>query len=140
MADKTISVYGKVTRVSTYKQRYWHRRKDGVKQRYWHKVTRTQRMGKAYRFDFRGRGKDIYKAVAEAKGKKGEEGWIPKKRYTEKPISAKEFVERPEKYGRRGIWRAEAESPWKCCQCGYLNPPDTNICEECGHRKCRNCG
>ena len=91
---KRIAVYGAYEAKVPVRQRYWKRRKDGIKQRYWKK---TKRMKKAVRsdarYEFRGKGRDLYKAVILA------HRYMPKG-FVE--VSAKRFLERPEEYGFEG--------------------------------------
>jgi len=73
------------------------------KQRYWRKVMRTKKVEAKGRYEFTGRGKDLYKAIAKA------HTYMPRD-YVEVP--AKEFLEKPEEYGVRGEWvDREVESP-----------------------------
>ena len=79
----------------TYKQRYWKRRKDGVKQRYWRKVTRDQRTTKRGRYEFHGKGRDLYKARVMAH-RLMPKGFVD--------VSADEFLRTPYEYGYEGEW------------------------------------
>jgi hypothetical protein len=94
---KKIAVYGsyQAKLPVKYRQRYWKRRKDGVKQRYWRKVTRVQKAIRSGRYEFHGKGKDLYKAVVIA------QRLMPKDFVT---VSAEEFLQEPYEYGFEGKW------------------------------------
>ena len=96
---KKIAVYGSYETKEPVRQRYWKRRKDGIKQRYWKKTTRMKKVVKAGRYEFHGSGKDLFRAVAEAQ-KTMPKGYVD--------VSAKEFLEHPEKYGVEGTWTEES--------------------------------
>jgi len=115
-------VYGtKYTQaLHTYRQRYWKKiegyvRKDGVevksyKKRVWKKVTRKQRIRKSARFDIRGSGKDIYRALQRVLSKR--KPLIPKERHVE--VEARDLIEHPEEYAEVGEWttiRPSIKSP-----------------------------
>ena len=93
---KKIAIYGAHETWVPVIQRYWKRRKDGWKQRYWIKTKRMKSVvSTSGRFEFHGKGKDLYKAVMKAT------------HYTPKgfvDVSAEEFVEHPEDYGFKGKW------------------------------------
>jgi len=73
------------------------------KQRYWKKPIREKKVEAKGRYEFKGSGKELYKAVAKA------HTYMPRD-YIEVP--AKEFLEKPEEYGVRGEWvEREVESP-----------------------------
>lgn len=120
---KEIAVYGtyetkekvrqRYWKRKVVRQRYWKRRVDGVKQRYWRKTEvkqryrkKTSRLMKAVkkgRYEFHGKGKDLFKAVIKAHT-------ILPKGYIHVP--AQTFLEKPEKYGVEGEWiEREIESP-----------------------------
>jgi len=90
------AVYGAYETRIPVKQRYWKLRKDGWKQRYWIRTKRMKRVvSTSGRFEFHGKGKDLYKAVMKATR------YIPKGFVD---VSAVEFVEHPEEYGVEGEW------------------------------------
>ena len=92
---KKIAVYGSYEARVPSKQRYWIRRKDGVRQRYWKRTGRKKTVEGKGRYEFHGKGKDLYKAVMKAHQ-------IVPKGYVD--ISAEEFLRHPEKYGLEGSW------------------------------------
>lgn len=109
--SKKIAVYGsyevKVPVFQRYwkttRQRYWKTRIDGVKQRYWKKFKRrywkkTTRMKKVEltgRYEFSGKGKELFKAVKIAQ-RLMPKGFID--------VSAEKFLKKPYKYGDEGEW------------------------------------
>lgn len=92
---KKIAVYGTYEAKVPVKQRFWKRRKDGIKQRYWKKTRRTKKEVISGRYEFYGKGKDLYKAVLKA------HKIVPKGFVT---VSAEEFLKQPEEYGSEGEW------------------------------------
>jgi hypothetical protein len=92
---KKIAVYGSYEAKVPSKQRYWIKRKDGIRQRYWRKTRRTKTVEMKGRYEFSGKGKDLYKAVVEAHR-------IMPKGFVD--VSAEEFLKHPEKYGSEGEW------------------------------------
>jgi len=99
---KKIAVYGSYEAWIPVKQRYWKVRKDGVKQRYWKKTRRLKKVVQSGRYEFHGKGKDLYKAVILA------HQYMPRGFVH---VSAKKFLENPEKYGYEGEWiEKEVES------------------------------
>lgn len=99
---KKIAVYGSYEAKTPVKQRFWVKRKDGFRQRYWKKTKRTKTVEMSGRYEFHGKGKDLYKAVVEAT-------YIVPKGFVD--VSAEEFLKRPEKYGFEGEWiEKEVES------------------------------
>ena len=93
---KKIAVYGKYEAKVPVRQRYWHRRKDGIRQRYWHKPKgRFKKAVASGRYEFQGKGKDLYKAVVKAHQ-------IMPKGFVDVP--AERFLKSPEKYGFKGSW------------------------------------
>ena len=92
---KKIAVYGTYEAKVPVKQRYWIKRKDGVKQRYWKKTKRMKKAEFKGRYEFTGKGKDLYKAVAKAH-KIMPRGYID--------VPAEKFLEKPEEYGIEGEW------------------------------------
>ena len=92
---KKIAMYGATEAKVPVKQRYWKRRVDGIKQRYWKKTTRTKKVEKSVRYEFTGKGKEVYKAVQIATR-------LPPKGFI--TVSAKEFLEKPYDYGFDGEW------------------------------------
>lgn len=92
---KKIAVYGTYKAKVPVKQRYWKKRKDGVKQRYWKKTKRMKKVAMSGRYEFHGKGKDLYRAVVTA------HHFMPKG-YVD--VSAEEFLKDPESYGYEGEW------------------------------------
>lgn len=92
---KKIAIYGSYEAMVPAKQRYWIKRKDGVKQRYWKNTKQLKKVTGSGRYEFHGKGKDLYKAVAKAHQ-------IMPKGYVD--VSAEHFLENPEKYGFEGEW------------------------------------
>ena len=70
-------------------------RADGVRQRYWKQTKRKKTVEASGRYEFSGKGKDLYKAVVKALK------IVPKGLVT---LSAEKFVEQPEQYGCLGEW------------------------------------
>lgn len=107
---KKIAVYGTYTTTEevTVRQRYWKCRKaysytrkgktvhvpEG-KQRYWKTVERPMKVEKKGRYEFSGKGKDLYKAVVKA------HRIVPIGYVT---VKAEDFLESPEDYGVEGEW------------------------------------
>ena len=100
---KKIAVYGHYEAKVPVKQRYWKKRRDGIKQRYWKIKHRSfKKMTMKGRYEFHGKGRDLYKAVVKAHQ-------VLPKGYVD--ISAERFLKHPEKYGFEGSWiDAEVES------------------------------
>ena len=99
---KRIAVYGSFEAEVSVRQRYWKKRKDGVRQRYWRKTTKTKLAEAKGRFEFSGKGKDLYKAVIAA------HDFVPKG-YVK--VDAEKFLENPEDYSSEGVWiKKEIES------------------------------
>jgi hypothetical protein len=92
---KGIAVYGSFVTYEPVRQRYWIRRKDGILQRYWKKTSRMKKVVKKGRYEFYGTGKELMKAVIQAKDR------VPKG-YVE--VSAEKFLKAPEKFGDDGYW------------------------------------
>ena len=102
---KAISVYGAFETLEPVSQRYWkwayHRTgplagQRWYKRRVWKKTTRVKKVIKTdARYEFTGSGKDLYKAVLEARKR------IP---FDYIEVEAGEFLEHPERYGRQGEW------------------------------------
>jgi len=93
--SKKIAVYGSFETHVLIKQRYWKRRKDGFMQRYWKKTRRMKKVEMSGRYEFSGKGKDLYKAVVKA------HRLVPKGFVD---VSAEKFLKHPEKYGSEGSW------------------------------------
>ena len=93
---KKIAVYGVYETRVPVRQRYWKRRKDGVKQRYW-KIKRgcVKKVALKGRYEFSGKGRDLYKAVILA------HTYMPKGFID---VPAEEFIQDPEEYGFEGQW------------------------------------
>ena len=99
---KAVAIYGSYKIRVPVRQRFWVRRKDGFFQRYWKKTKRMKTVEASGRYEFIGKGKDLYKAVIKA------HSFMPKGFVT---VSARKFVENPEKYGLEGEWiEREVES------------------------------
>lgn len=99
---KKIAVYGSFEAKVLVRQRFWHRRVDGVRQRYWHKTKRMKKVALSGRYEFYGKGKDLYKAVVKAHR-------IMPKGFVH--VSAEKFLEHPDRYGFIGEWvEREVES------------------------------
>lgn len=96
-SSRRVAVYGEYVTFGPVRQRYWIRRRDGIKQRYWKKTTRMARRGpvRSGRFEFYGRGKSVYRAVALAH-EVMPDGHVE--------VSAEEFLRNPYKYGVEGYW------------------------------------
>jgi hypothetical protein len=92
---KKIAVYGSYEAKAPVKQRFWKKRKDGIHQRYWKRTTRTKTVEMKGRYEFHGKGRDLYKAVIEAQH-------IMPKGFVD--VSAEEFLKHPEDYGYEGEW------------------------------------
>lgn len=107
---KKIAVYGTYETVDSIpiRQRYWKRRKaysygkggktisvPAGKQRYWKTVERLMKVEKKGRYEFTGKGKELYKAVVKA------HRIVPKGYVT---VKAEDFLESPEDYGVEGEW------------------------------------
>jgi hypothetical protein len=99
---KKIAVYGSYEAKMPVRQRYWKRRKDGVRQRYWKKTKRKKKVAMSGRYEFHGKGRDLYKAVALG------HHFVPKGFVD---VSATKFLKHPESYGFEGEWiEREVES------------------------------
>jgi hypothetical protein len=92
---RNIAVYGTVEARVPVKQRFWKRRRDGIKQRYWKKTKSTKKAEMSGRYEFSGKGKDLYKAVRKAHE-------IVPKGFVK--VSAEKFLKNPERYGSEGSW------------------------------------
>jgi hypothetical protein len=102
---KKIAVYGSYEAKVPVRQRYhkwiFHRKgtKAGgrwYKKRVWKKTKRMKKViVSSARYEFEGRGKDLYKAVFLA------HQYMPKGFVD---VSARKFVEHPEEYGFEGSW------------------------------------
>jgi hypothetical protein len=92
---RKIAVYGTVEARVPVKQRFWKRRRDGVRQRYWKRTDRTKKTAMSARYEFHGKGKDLYKAVRKAHD-------FVSKGFVD--VSAEEFLKNPERYGYEGLW------------------------------------
>ena len=62
---KRLSVYGEfeTSKLVLRKQRTWIQRRDGVWQRYWYKTKVKVTVEESGRYEFYGRGRDLYRAV-----------------------------------------------------------------------------
>lgn len=94
---RKVAVYGDYVTHVHVRQRYWIRRRDGIKQRYWKKTTRMARRGpvRSGRYEFYGRGKSVYRAVALAHD-------VMPDGHVE--VSAERFLRNPYRYGVEGYW------------------------------------
>lgn len=92
---KKIAVYGSYEARVPSKQRYWIKRRDGIRQRYWKLTGRKKTVEMKGRYEFYGKGKDLYKAVVKAHQ-------LMPKGFVD--VSAEEFLRQPEKYGFEGEW------------------------------------
>lgn len=92
---KKIAVYGSYEAKVPSKQRYWIRRRDGIRQRYWKLTGRKKIVEMKGRYEFHGKGKDLYKAVIKAHQ-------IMPKGFVD--VSAEKFLKHPERYGFEGEW------------------------------------
>ena len=92
---KKIAIYGSYLAKVPLKQRYWKRRIDGIKQRYWKRTTRTKKVVMSGRYEFYGKGRDLYRAILKALR-------IVPKRFI--VVSAEMFLRDPMKYGYEGMW------------------------------------
>ena len=92
---KKIAVYGSYLAKVPVRQRYWKRRRDGIKQRYWKKTTRMKKVVMSGRYEFHGKGRDLYRAIMKALT-------IVPKGYI--IVSAEKFLSRPMIYGYEGKW------------------------------------
>jgi len=101
---KKIAIYGAYMTYEPVRQRYWkwayHRTgpKAGekwYKKRVWKKTSRMKKVVGKGRYEFHGRGKDLFSAVVEA------HHTMPRG-YVDVP--AEEFLKHPEEYGVEGYW------------------------------------
>ena len=92
---KRVAVYGAFQAQVPFKQRVWKTRKDGIRQRYWKTTRRTKRVEAKGRYEFEANGKELYRAVVKA------QEVMPKGFVS---VSAKQFLQHPEKYGHSGSW------------------------------------
>jgi hypothetical protein len=92
---KKIAVYGSYVAKVPVKQRYWKKRKDGIRQRYWKITKRTKKVVMSGRYEFSGKGKDLYKAILMALN-------VVPKGFVD--VSAEMFLRDPLRYGFEGKW------------------------------------
>jgi hypothetical protein len=113
-----IAVYGvyETKKKVPVPQRFWKTRRayaymragklvkvPAGKRRYWKKVMRTKWVEGKGRYEFEGKGKDLYKAIVKA------HEYMPKG-YVK--VEAKKFLDNPEQYGEKGRWiERDVESP-----------------------------
>lgn len=99
-----ISIYGSFVKYVPVKQRYWkwiyHRTgplagEKWYKRRVWRKTARLKKVPGKGRFDFHGSGRDLERTVAVGL-RRVPIGYVD--------VSAREFLEHPEKYSTRGEW------------------------------------
>lgn len=92
---KKIAIYGSYMAKVPVRQRYWKKRCDDIKQRYWKITSRTKKALLNGRYEFHGKGKDLYRAILTALN-------VVPKGYID--VSAKKFLSNPKKYGYEGFW------------------------------------
>ena len=101
---KKIAVYGSYEAKVPVRQRYhkwiYHRKGEKAGQRWykrrvWKKTKRLKKATGKGRYEFHGKGKDLYKAIVKS------HRFVPKG-YID--VSAKKFLEHPERYGSFGSW------------------------------------
>jgi len=89
---------GKLIKVPQGKQRYSKK----IRQRVWKTTKRMKKAVMSGRYEFHGKGRDLYKAVVKA------HQYMPKGFID---VSAEKFLEQPEAYGVEGEWiEREVES------------------------------
>lgn len=108
---KKVAVYGsyecKVPVRQRYKKWVYHRKgkvkgEKWYKRRVWRKTKRTKKVEASGRYEFYGKGRELYEAIKKAH-ELMPKGFID--------ISAEKFLDRPEKYGVKGEWiEREVES------------------------------
>jgi hypothetical protein len=100
--SRKVAVYGDYKAKVPVYRRYWKRRKDGIKQRYRKRTRQTKWAEGPGRYEFRGKGKDLYGAMRKATR-------IVPKGFVD--VAAEKFLTHPEKYGYEGYWiEREVES------------------------------
>jgi uncharacterized 2Fe-2S/4Fe-4S cluster protein (DUF4445 family) len=92
---KKIAVYGSYEAKVPVRQHYWIKGEDGVKRRVLKTTKRLKKVIAKGRYEFQGKGRDLYRAVIKAHR-------IMPKGYVD--ISAEEFLRHPEEYGYEGSW------------------------------------
>jgi len=92
---KKIAIYGSYLARVPVRQRYWKKRKDGIKQRYWKVTKRLKKVVMSGRYEFYGKGKDLYKAIMKAL-KVVPKGFVD--------VSAEMFLIDPMRFGFEGMW------------------------------------
>jgi hypothetical protein len=95
---KKIAVYGSFKAKAPVKKRYWIKRKDGIRQRYLKRTKLRKTVEMKGRYEFHGKGRDLYQAVVKA------HTLVPKGFVD---VSAEEFLKHSEKYGIEGSWIAK---------------------------------
>ena len=95
LVARSIAVYGFFRAMVPVRQRFWKKRKDGIRQRYWKKTKRKKAIIASGRYEFTGKGRDLYRAVIVAQ-KVVPKGYVR--------VSADKFVEKPYDYGFDGVW------------------------------------
>ena len=99
---KRIAVYGSFEVQVPVRQRYWIKRQDGIRQRYWKTTKKTKMAESKGRYEFEGKGRDLYKAVILAHT-------VVPQGYVK--VDAEKFLESPEDYSSEGVWiKKEIES------------------------------
>jgi hypothetical protein len=108
---KKIAVYGTYETKIPVHQRYWKwiyyrigpkAGQKWYKRRVWKKTTRMKKAVMSGRYEFHGKGRDLYKAVILA------QRYMPKGFVD---VAAEKFLEYPERYGVEGHWiEREVES------------------------------
>ena len=101
---KKIAMYGSYIAKVPVRQRYWkwiyHRKgpeagQRWYKRRVWKKTKRMKKVVMSGRYEFYGKGRDLYRAIIQALT-------IVPKGYI--IVSAEKFLSHPEKYGYEGKW------------------------------------
>lgn len=101
---KKIAIYGSFKAKVHVRQRYkkWCYHQKGklegqkwYKRKVWKKTKAMKKVVATGRYEFHGKGKDLFKAIVKA------HRFMPKG-YVD--VSAEEFLENPERYGDEGVW------------------------------------
>jgi hypothetical protein len=114
MKTHAVAIYGttkfKQLKTITYKKHVWKIRKDMVKQRYIKKIEARRHV-----YVYRDRRITLWGSAKDIKTARhiiDKYGLIPKQKFMDK-VSAKDFIENPEKYTKEGEWveKQEKDSP-----------------------------
>jgi len=94
---RSVAMYGvyQTERLVRAKQPVYIRRSDGVTQRYWKWKTVKIVSEERGRYEFYGRGRDLYEAIRIASKR-------PPNKYVD--VDAREFVRNPGDYSVDGVW------------------------------------